>query len=146
MRRLFFVSLVLAAVTLPGMASPARADGVKVAVVPFAPLTGDVPVRAGGKGAMLLAGELKNVGTVTPLEVALEPNDAAGKALNAAHEAVTAAQLQEKKRKFGAAAALYRKAIAAYDAGAALLADPSELSDAHVCSPTPTSRWPRCST
>ena len=45
MRRLVLSAL---AIVLLGLPSAARAEGVKVAVVPFAPLTGDVPVRAGG--------------------------------------------------------------------------------------------------
>ncbi len=126
MRRLLLLAL---ACLLP---AAALADGVKVAVAPFAPLTGDVPVRAGTKGAMLLASELKSVGTVSPLEVALEPNEAAAKALNAAREAVNVAQAAEKKRKYGLAATAYKKAIAEFDAGAALLSDPVELSDAHA--------------
>ena len=129
MRRLVLVAL---GAVLVGLGASARAEGVKVAVAPFAALTGDVPVRAGGKTAMLLAGELKNVGTVTPGEIALESNDAATKALQTARDLVNAAQAQEKKRKFGAAAALYKKAIAAYDAGASLISDPTELSDAHA--------------
>jgi hypothetical protein len=124
--------LSLVATTLLGLPTAAGADGAKVAVAPFAPLTGDVPVRAGGKGAMLLAGELKNVGTVTPSEIALEIDEAAPKALAGAREAINIAQAQEKKHKFGAAAAAYRKAIAGYDAGAAALVDITELSDAHA--------------
>ena len=127
MRRLLALSLCV--LFVPALA---RAEGVKVAVVPFAPLSGDVPVRAGGKGAMLLAGELKNLGTVTPIELAVEPNGVATKALQAARDAVNVAQAAERKRKYGAAASAYRAAIASYDAGASLLQDPTELSDAHV--------------
>lgn len=129
MRRLL---LAILAAGLLGAPAPARADGVKVAVAPFAPLTGDVPVKAGAKAAMLLAGELKNVGTIAPVEIALEPNEAAAAGLKAAREAINVAQAAEKRRKFGIAAAAYRKAIASYDAGAAQLTDPAELSDAHV--------------
>jgi hypothetical protein len=109
----------------------ARAE-TKVAVAPFSPLTGDVPVRAGAKAAMLLASELKNVGTVTPMEIALESNASAGKALERAREAINAAQAAEKKKRYGLAATAYRRAIAEYDAGAPLLLDPNELSDAHA--------------
>ncbi|HEY3451473.1 MAG TPA: PEGA domain-containing protein [Myxococcales bacterium] len=127
MRRLLAVSLC--ALLVPAFAF---AEGIKVAVAPFAPLTGDVPVRAGGKGAMLLAGELKNVGTVTPVEIGLEANEVAGKALESARQAVNVAQAAEKKRKYGQAASAYRAAITSYDAGASLLLDPTELSDAHA--------------
>lgn len=120
------------AVALLGLPSTGSAEGAKVAVVPFAPLTGDVPVKAGAKGAMLLAAELKNVGTVTPGEIALETDEASAKALAGAREAVNGAQAAEKKRRFGAAAAAWRKAIAGYDAGAGLLADTAELADAHA--------------
>ncbi len=128
MRRLLAVPLC-AALLLP---ASALADGVKVAVAPFAPLSGDVPVRAGSKGAMLLAGELKNLGTVTPIEIPVEPNEVASKALESARQAINVAQAAEKKRKFGAAASAYRAAILSYDAGAPLLLDPTELSDAHA--------------
>jgi hypothetical protein len=128
------ISTVLAFVLSAGLLTggEARAQSVKVAVAPFAPLTGEVPVRAGGKGAMLLAGELKNLGTVTPIELATERNEAAAAALQVARDAVTEAQALEKRRKFGAAAASYRKAIDSYDAAAPLLTDVTELSDAHV--------------
>lgn len=128
MRRLFAL-LLCASCLVPSLA---HAEGVKVAVAPFAPLSGDVPVRAGGKGAMLLAGELKNLGTVTPMEIAVEANETATKALQAARDAVNVAQAAEKKRKYGAAASAWRAAIASYDAGASLLLDPTELSDAHA--------------
>ena len=127
MRRL--LAVVLCAVFLPSLA---HAEGVKVAVAPFAPLSGDVPVRAGGKGAMLLAGELKTVGTCTPIEIGVEANEVAGKALQGARDAINVAQAAEKKRKFGAAVAAYRAAIAGYETGASLLLDPTELSDAHA--------------
>lgn len=128
MRRLLLAA-VLCSLLAP---ASALADGAKVAVAPFAPLSGDVPVRAGAKAAMLLAGELKNVGTVTPMEVPLEANEVASKALESARQAVNVAQAAEKKRKYGQAASAWRAAITSYDAGASLLLDPTELSDAHA--------------
>ena len=129
MRRLL-LALLCAASLLPALA---RADGgPKVAVVPFAPLSGDVPVQAGSKSASLLASELGNLGTLTSVDLGIEADEAAGKALQAARDAVAAAQAAEKKRKLGAAATAYRAAIAAYDSAAALLDTPTELSDAHV--------------
>lgn len=110
----------------------AGADLTKVAVAPFAGLTGDVPQRAGTKVATLLFGELKNVGTLEPVAVPVEANEAASKSLQDARDAVTEADGLKKKRKFGAAASALKKAIAAYDAGSALVADPTELSDAHT--------------
>lgn len=127
----FAPSSVLALVAGLTLAAPVAA-ATKIAVVPFAPLTGDVPVRAGGKAAMLLAGELKNVGEVTPVELPLESDEKAAKALQDARDAVTAAQKLETRRKFGAAAAAYRQALAHYEAAAALIADVNEVSDAHV--------------
>jgi hypothetical protein len=42
---------------------------LKVAVVPFAPLSGDVPNRAGIKAAGMLANELKNTDGVAIVEI-----------------------------------------------------------------------------
>jgi hypothetical protein len=126
--RLQCIVLTTAALTL---AAAAQAE-VKVAVVPFAPLTGDVPVKAGAKAAELLSSELKNAGPLAVAELSVEPNEAAQKSLQAARDAVTEAQGLEKRRRFGAAAASYRKAIAAYDAAAPLVTDVAELSDAHL--------------
>ncbi|MGI5865370.1 MAG: PEGA domain-containing protein [Myxococcales bacterium] len=127
----FAPSSILALLVGLILASPAAA-ATKIAVVPFAPLTGDVPVRAGGKAAMLLAGELKNVGEVAPLELAIETDAKAAKALQEARDAVTAAQKLEARRKFGAAAAAYRQALERYEEAAPLVADVNEVSDAHV--------------
>ncbi len=128
MQRSYIRSLALAALLVPAAGSAE----VKVAVVPFAPLSGEVPVKAGAKGAELLASELKNAGPLAVAELALEQNAAAQKSLQAARDSVTEGQGLEKRRRFGAAAAAYRKAIAAYDAAAPLLSDVSELSDAHL--------------
>jgi hypothetical protein len=119
-------------ISATGLAADAAADNVKVVIVPFAPLNGQVPVRAGSKVAGLLAGELKNVGNLSPVELAIEQNEAAARALQSARDAVTEAQKLERRRKLGAASSLYRTAIAQYDAAAALISVPADLSDAHT--------------
>jgi hypothetical protein len=122
----------LAAALIAAAPADVRAERVRVAVVPFAALTGEVPVRAGSKGATLLAGELKNVGEIDSVGLAVEPDEAAAKALMEARASVAAARQLEAKRRFGAAAAAWRQALAKYEQGAAQLTDPAELSDVHV--------------
>jgi tetratricopeptide (TPR) repeat protein len=122
----------LALVALCSLATGAAAAPAKVAIAPFAPASGDVPVSAGEKLAALLAAQLEGSDAVAPAALPAEANPAAEQALKAAREAIGAAQERARKGKHSSAAGAYREAVASFQAAAALLEDSAELADAHA--------------
>jgi predicted small integral membrane protein len=123
-RCLFFMAIAAAP-------AHALAGEAKIQVLPFAPLSGEVPVAAGEKTARLLSAALENLGIAAPVP-GLEPDGAAQRALESARKAIALGRGLEGGRDFVAAAASYRGAIESFTAAAPLLADAVELSDAHV--------------
>lgn len=117
------------------LAAPAFADegGKRIAVVPFAALSGDVPQRAGNKAAGMLQSELKNSDAFALVQVKEQGGqDPYKEKLDAARAKVKEAQELRSKRKFRAAEAALTEALEAYRANAAGLTDIGELQDAYV--------------
>lgn len=107
--------------------------GPKVAVIPFAALTGDVPQRAGMKAAGMLANELKNADAFALVDLKrATPTDPDTETLEAARKAVAEAQTLRSKRKFRAAEEALQKAIDGYKQAAGSITDISEVQDAWV--------------
>ncbi len=101
-------------------------------VLPFAPLNGQVPERAGLYVANQVAREVGNIGTIQSSVLNVDPDEAGDGALSAARNAVSEAQKMVAQRRFGAAADSWKRAIEKFDEAAGRLVDVAELSDAHV--------------
>jgi hypothetical protein len=111
--------LLAAAITLPAASAVAA---TRIAVLTFAPLSGDLPNGAGDKAADLLASELKSVGE---LEVAPRPKKVEGLArdrlaqakqkLAAARDALAKRQPKEAQEAYEAALVEFRQALPALD-------------------------------
>lgn len=105
----------------------------RVAIVPFAALSGDVPQRAGPRAAALLSTELRNVEGLTLVEAGRTATpDPHHETLQDARRLVADAGALRAARKFGAAEAALEKALAAYARGAPGLTEVAELQDAYV--------------
>lgn len=116
------------------LASPlalAQDSGRRVVVVPFAPLTGDVPVRSGAKAAGMLETELKNAQGVSLIAseqgTGILPAQAA---LSEARGLVETATKSRSGKRFGEAEQTLTKALASYAAAAPALEDVAEVADA----------------
>lgn len=110
-----------------------QASNPKIAVVPFAALSGDVPQRAGDKAASMLTSELKSAEGFALVDVkkSAAPDPYAAR-LDEARKLVEEAQALRSKRKFNAAEETLQKALAAYKEGAPGLEEIGELQDAYV--------------
>lgn len=123
----------LLAVLVASTAFAQDAKTPKVAVVPFAALSGDVPQRAGTKAAGMLSNELKNAeGLSLVVAKQVQADDPYKANLEEARKAVEDAQSLREKRKFNDAEQSLKKAIAAYEKGAPDVQDIGELQDAYV--------------
>ncbi|MBX5482105.1 MAG: PEGA domain-containing protein [Myxococcaceae bacterium] len=131
-----FAPILAAVVLCSTLVLAQEKEAPKVAVVPFAALSGDVPQRAGTKAAGMLSNELKNadgfalIGDATKASAPHE--DPYKDALEQARAAVEEAQDLRAKRKFRAAEEALHKALAAYEKGAPGLTDVGEYQDAWV--------------
>jgi hypothetical protein len=121
------------ALVLPALALAQGGHPPRVAVVPFAALSGDVPQRAGTRAAGLLSTELRNAGGFELIDAGrAAPADPFRDALEEARRLVEAAAALRGARNFAAAEASLEKALGAYVRGAPGLADVGELQDAYV--------------
>lgn len=108
----------------------------KVAVMPFAALSGDVPQRAGQKASAMLANEFKNLESVQL--VALQKGggqsgaDQYAEELGKARALVEQAKGHRKARKFRLAEEALNQALALYKTNAAGLTDVAEVMDAYA--------------
>ncbi len=129
-----FVSLLTALALLPLSATAQETSSPpKVAVVPFAALSGDVPQLAGNKAAVMLNNELKGADGFSLVDVKRAPSqDPYADSLEKARSLVSDAQELRSNRKFRAAEEALSKAIEAFRAGAPGLSDIGELQDAYV--------------
>ncbi|MGA9522599.1 MAG: PEGA domain-containing protein [Myxococcaceae bacterium] len=128
-----FVSLLTAFALLPLTAMAQDPQSPKVAVVPFAALSGDVPQLAGNKAAVMLSNELKGVDKFSLVDVKrAAPLDPYAENLEKARSLVGEAQELRSGRKFRVAEETLKKAIEAFRAGAPGLSDIGELQDAYV--------------
>lgn len=111
----------------------ARAEGVKVAIVPFAALSGDVPQRAGAKAAGMLATELKNTEGLQISE-AKKPSggDPRQELLERARQKVAEAREHRAKKKFRLAEEALTQALADFRAAASVLTEVGEVIDAYA--------------
>lgn len=126
-----FVPVLAVLLAIPAFAEDAKTP--KVAVVPFAALSGDVPQRSGTKAAGMLSNELKNAEGLS-LVVAnhAQAADPYKDSLDAARSKVEEAKELREKRKFSAAEQALNQAIDAYRKGAPGLQDIGEMQDAYV--------------
>lgn len=110
----------------------ALAEEPKVAVVPFAPLGGDVPNNAGSKAADVLATSLKSHEGLTVKQAgAGEADDPAAHAKKARELLADARKLLDDGRPWQARE-LLKQVVAEYGQGAAAVDDPDPLADAHA--------------
>ncbi len=108
-------------------------SGVKLTVVPFAAISGDVPSRAGTKAAAMLATEIRNTESLTVVDAKRDaPADPHQASLEQARKLFAEAKQHREKRKFRLAEEALQKAVAAYHAGAPGLSDVGELVDAYA--------------
>src|SRR5919197_1010528 len=118
---------------LPGLAIAQQAGAPRIAVVPFAALSGDVPPRAGAKAAGLLSAELKNVDGLVLVEArGATQADPSREALAEARRGVEEAKKLRALRQFRAAEASLSKALERYAQAAPALTEVDELQDAYV--------------
>jgi hypothetical protein len=131
MRPLPFALLLLASAA--SAEEPAAGSTLKVGVVPFAALSGEVPQRAGPKAAAMLSNELKNTEGVQVVEPKRAPAAEPFKeGLARAKEWVEQAQSQRNQHKFRLAEESLGKALESYRAAAAGLTEMAELQDAYT--------------
>lgn len=125
---------VLFAVAVSGVVSAepdaSAASTLKVAVVPFAALSGDLPQRSGHKAAAMLLTELKSSTTLEALDVTKSGSDPHGEAIQKARRDVETAGELRNKRKFADASALLKQATQQLLEHSMGLADIGELADA----------------
>src|SRR5688572_29265457 len=96
------------------------ASSLKLAVVPFAALSGDVPQRAGSKAAGMFSTELKNTEGLQLAEVKrTAPPDPHAEGLERARKLVSEAKDLRQKRKFRLADETLQKALGEYRTAAA---------------------------
>lgn len=126
------------------LSAPAFAQGEvvpaappKVAVMPFAALSGDVPQRAGHKASAMLANEFKNLDAVSLVQLPKGAENAGSteklnEGLAKARALVEQAKAHRKNRKFRLAEDALNQAIGAYRQNAAGITDVAELMDAYA--------------
>lgn len=126
-----FVPVLAALLAIPAFAQEAKSP--RVAVVPFAALSGDVPQRAGMKAAGMLSNELKNAeGLSLVVANRAQAADPYKDSLDEARSKVEEATEQRTQRKFTTAEQTLNQAIEAYKKAAPGLSDVGELQDAYV--------------
>ncbi len=133
MSRPVFALLSLAAAVALAQEPPAAApeQKLKLTVLPFAAVAGDVPSRAAGKAAGMLLQEFKSADTFTLVELKKDKTDDPFAApLEAARKAVEEAKGLRAKRKFRLADEALQKALAFYRTGAPGVTDVAEVVDA----------------
>jgi hypothetical protein len=102
---------------------------VKVAVVPFTPLSGDVPNNAGSKAADVLVTALKGIDKLAPVDAAGGAADDPVARAKKGNELLASARKQLDAGQPHAAKAELEQALAELTAGAAALDDPEALAD-----------------
>lgn len=105
----------------------------KLAIVPFAALTSDVPPRAGTKALGMLNTELKSADAFTLVESKKEQTSpSTDEALSSARKALNEAQALRTKKKFSLAETAVSQGISAYKTAAAFIVDIGEVVDAYA--------------
>jgi hypothetical protein len=103
----------------------------KLAVVPFAALSGDVPTRAGLKAAGMLSTEFKSSEAVQLVELKKDKaNDPFAASIETARKAVEEAKTLRSQKKFRLADEALGRAVAAYRFAAGGVTDIGEVVDA----------------
>lgn len=119
---------------LPALAWGQAADKApqpKLAVVPFAALSGDVPQRAGLKAAGMLSTEFKSSEAVQLVELKRDKAaDPFSNSIETARKAVDEAKQHRAHKKFRLAEEALARAVAAYRFAAGGVADIGEVVDA----------------
>lgn len=123
---------LLAALCLLSAPLALAEEPVKVAVVPFAPLSGDVPSGAGNKAAEVLVTTLKTHEGLALQDATTGAADDPALHARKAAELTTAARKELEAGQPHAARALLTSAIAEFTQGAAALDDAEQLADAHA--------------
>jgi len=122
--------LILFALLCVGFGGTARAATSRISVLTFAPLSGDLPARAGDKAADLLASELKSI---NELEVAPRNKtigNPAADAWAAAKKKLTEARAALAQKNPVKAEADYREALAGFQKGLSATENYQEAVDA----------------
>ena len=124
---------LLAALLMLGSLGLARADEpIKVAVVPFAPLTGDVPTNATSKAAEVLLTALKGHENLAALDANGGSADDPSTHVKKASELLASARQQLGAGQPYAARTTLESALSELSAGAAALDDVETLADVHA--------------
>lgn len=131
MSHLFVLSMALVALPALGGSEPSK---LRLVVVPFASLSGHIPLGAGAKAHSMLVTELKSTGAFT---VVVEPKqqinvDSAREALVKARAHVEKAKTLRAKHQIPGAAAALASALEAYTAAATALPDVNEVVDCYT--------------
>lgn len=128
------LSFGLAALLSQAPAEPVAPSSVKLTLLPFATLSGDVPSRAGTKAAGMLATEFKSAESAQIVEPkkAGKEGDGAAEALAAARKSVDEAKDLRKKRKFRLAEETLTRALSTFREKAAAVTDIAEVVDAYA--------------
>ncbi len=122
MSRVLSLALSLALLLpLPALAA------ARVAVLAFAPLSGDLPVGAGDKAADILANELKTIASLDVVPRAKRDEGAPKAALDLAEKDLAEARAELSARKPKAAQAAYEAALAAFQKALPALASFHDL-------------------
>ncbi|MFZ5471574.1 MAG: PEGA domain-containing protein [Myxococcota bacterium] len=133
MNRTLVPAAVCALVSFASLAQTEEAAAKKLAVIPFAALSGDVPQRAGLKAAGMLSTELKNTDGV---QVVAAHKPAAGDpfapGLEKARKLLGEAQAHRAKRKFRLAEEALTQALAELKTAGLGLTDIGELVDVYA--------------
>jgi hypothetical protein len=125
--------LALCLLAFAASAEDSAAPAPKLAVLPFASLSGDVPARAGAKASGMLMTEFKNAEGLQLVDIRKAAGaDQSSDALAEVRKAVDEAKELRKKKKFRLAAEGLTKAIAGYRTNAAAVTDVAEVVDAYA--------------
>jgi hypothetical protein len=115
------------------LAAVAQEAKPKLAVMPFAALTGDVPPRAGSKALGMLLTEFKSADAFTLVEAKKEKeNTFTEESLETARKEVEAAKGHRAKKKFRLAEEALLRAVFAYKVATPLLTEIGEVVDAYA--------------
>jgi hypothetical protein len=135
MIRLLSSLFAITSFTAPAQPAPSEPSPTKpkLALLPFAALTGDVPQRAGAKAAGMFLTELKSADNFTLLDLKREKSaSGSDEALETARKEVTAAQELRAKKKFRLADEALQRGLVSYKAGLTAMTDVGELVDAYA--------------
>lgn len=128
---LLLTALIAFATFVPLRAQAAEAR--RVAVVPFAALSGDLPNRAGDKAAGMLSTELKNTQGIALVATVPGATSAPGEeAILRARAHVEEASTLRNQRKFRLAEESLQKALTGYQSAIGALESVEEVSDAYA--------------